>query len=287
MADRIGAIVITRNEAANIEACLESLQFCDRRMVVDSFSDDDTVERACRLADLVVRREFVNHAEQKNWASDQLDTEWILVLDADERISPELADELRRCVEFGTCDGWWIHRRNWFFGRFIKGAGWSRDRVLRLYRMGRGRYDERSVHEEVQMDADASVGTCENRMAHFTYTEWSSTFERFLSYSRGGASDRRRRGKRGSGGAVVFKPVGRFFRQYFVDRGWRDGLHGLVLCQWAAAGVFLRESRLLVEAASDEDVNRGPGANPRVECAKGELASGSGGNPQATAPAGE
>jgi glycosyltransferase involved in cell wall biosynthesis len=284
MAERIGAVVITRNEAENIETCLESVAFCDYRIVVDSFSDDDTVERACGLADLVVRRDFVDHAEQKNWAADQLDTEWVLMLDADERVTPELADEIRRCVDFGSRDGWWIRRRNWFFGRFIRGAGWDRDRVLRLYRRNRGRYDERAVHEEVVMQPGASVGVCENRLSHFTYVDWPSTFERFLNYSRGGASDRRRRGKRSSAQAVVARPAGRFFRQYFLDRGWRDGLHGLVLCQWAAAGVFLRETRLLVEVDGDEDVNRGPGRMPRVECAKGQLRSASGGDTEAAAP---
>lgn len=271
MAERIGAIVITWNEAENIERCLESLDFCDTKMVVDSFSTDDTVERASRLADVVVRRDFVNHAEQKNWAVEQLDTDWVVILDADERIPPELADEIRRCVDFGTHDGWWIRRRNWFFGRFILGAGWGRDRVLRLYRPGRGQYDAKAVHEEVRMDGDASAGVCENRLDHYSYVDWPSTFERFLNYSRGGAEDRRARGKGGSSGSVVFKPAARFLRQFFLAGGWRDGLHGMVLCQWAAAGVFLRETRLLVEEDRDEDVNRGPRTVPRVECAKGQL----------------
>ena len=287
MPERIGGIVITRNEATNIEACLESLGFCDTTLVVDSFSSDDTVERACRLADVVVRRDFVNHAEQKNWAADQLDTEWVLVLDADERIPPELADELRRCVDFGKHDGWWIRRRNWFFGRFIRGAGWDRDRVLRLYRRDRGRYDSVAVHEEVRMEDGATAGVCENRLDHFSYVDWTSTFERFLRYSRGGAEDRRARGQRGSSAAVVFKPFGRFLSQFFLSGGWRDGLHGMVLCQWAAAGVFLRESRLLVEEARDEDVNRGPLGNPRVECAKGHLRPGTSGDAGAGVPAEE
>jgi glycosyltransferase involved in cell wall biosynthesis len=287
MAERIGGIVITRNEEANIEECLRSLAFCDTTIVVDSFSTDDTVARACTLADVVVRRDFVNHAEQKNWAADQLDTEWVLVLDADERIGPELADEFRRCADFGEHDGWWVRRRNWFFGKFIRGAGWDRDRVLRLYRRDRGRYDERHVHEEVRMDEGATVGTCENQVAHFSYVDWASTFERFVAYTRGGAADRQRRGKRGSKFAVLLKPLGRFLRQYILDRGWRDGIHGLVLCQWAAAGVFLRETRLLVADVGDETVNRGPAADPRVECAKGRLRAGSANDPAPAAPAEE
>ena len=126
MAERIGAIVITRNEASNIEACLASLDFCDSRMVVDSFSSDDTVERACPLADLVVRRDFLNHAEQKNWAIDQLATEWVFILDADERVPAGLAAEIRRCVDGGRHDGWWIRRSNWFFGEWASEISTSR-----------------------------------------------------------------------------------------------------------------------------------------------------------------
>lgn len=269
VAERIGAVVITRNEADNIEECLDSLAFCDERVVVDSFSDDDTVERACTRAEHVYRRSFVHHAEQKNWAAGRLDTEWVFVLDADERVPPELARELRACVEAGTHDGWWIRRRNTFFGKFIRGAGWQRDRVLRLYRRDRGRYDDRYVHEEVRMDPGATIGTCEHRIVHYSYTDWPSTFERLLAYSRSGARERARRGHRGSVGAVLLKPPGRFFRQYVLSGGWRDGLHGLVLCQWSAIGIFLRETRLLTDDFGNEDVNRGPSGPPRVECVQG------------------
>ena len=271
MSGRIGAVVITHNEAQNIDDCLRSLEFCDERVVVDSFSSDDTVERACRRAEHVYRREFVHHADQKNWAADQLETEWVLVLDADERIPPELATEIRRCVDDGSHDGWWMLRRNFFFGRFIRGAGWQRDRVLRLYRRDRGRYDDLQVHEEVRLDAGATAGTCRERLLHFSYTDWDSTFARLLSYSAAGARERARRGRTGSVSAVLLKPPGRFLRQYVLMAGWRDGWHGLVLCQWAAIGVFLRELRLLTGDFGNEDVNRGPSGVPRVECVQGRF----------------
>lgn len=271
MAERIGAVLITRNESANVGPCLDSVAFCDERVVVDSFSSDDTVERACEKAEHVYRREFIHHANQKNWAVDQLDTEWVLVIDADERVPEELAREIRSCVESNAHAGWWLYRRNAFFGRFISGAGWGRDRVLRLYRRDRGRYDDRLVHEEVSLDAGSTAGKCENRLLHFSYTEWGSTFERLLSYSRSGAGERARRGQRGSVGAVLLKPPGRFFREYFLSAGWRDGLHGLVLCQWSAVGIFVREARLLLGEFGNENVNRGPKRDPRVECVQGRV----------------
>jgi glycosyltransferase involved in cell wall biosynthesis len=275
VSDRIGAVIITRNEAANIDACLASVEFCDERVVVDSYSTDDTVERACRRAEHVYRRGFVNHADQKNWAAGQLDCEWVLVVDADERVSEGLAREIRELVDWGHHDGWWIYRRNAFFGRFIRGAGWQRDRVLRLYRRDRGRYDDRAVHEEVRMDPGSSVGFCRNRLIHYSYTDWQSTFSRLLSYSRSGAAERSRRGKSGSKGAVLLKPPGRFLRQYVVSGGWRDGLHGLVLCQWSAIGIFLRELRLLIGDFGNENVNPGPFTPPSVECVQGRHPAGS------------
>jgi glycosyltransferase involved in cell wall biosynthesis len=287
VADRIAGIVIARNEASNIGACLASLDFCDVRLVVDSFSDDRTVELACETAELVVRRSFVNHAEQKNWAARQVDTDWVLFLDADERIPDALKAEIQECVRAGQADAWWLRRSNWFFGRFIRGAGWSRDRVLRLYRRQRGRYDEREVHEEVRMDPGCSVDTCRHRLLHYSYVDWDSTFGRFLGYSRGGARDRWSRGRRGSIAAVLTRPGMRFLRQYLTDGGWRDGLHGLVLCQWSAAGVFLRESRLLIGEPGDEVVNRGSVAEPRVEWAKGSPSTGPARGEGTAAPAGE
>ena len=281
MAERIGAVVITRNEEQNIADCLRSLAFCDERVVVDSFSSDRTVEIACTHAEHVYRRDFIHHAEQKNWAVDQLGSEWVLILDADERVDEDLARELRRHVDEGDRDGWWIYRRNYFFGRFIKGAGWNRDRVLRLYRRDRGRYDDRCVHEEVVLVDGAQAGRCEHRILHYSYTEWASSFQRLLDYSRAGARERARRGQRGSVAAVLFKPCGRFFRQYIIDAGFRDGLHGLVLCQWSALGVFLREARLLLGDTGEAEVSRGPIPEPRVECVQGRLPRGSrpGGSP--------
>ena len=269
MSEGIGAVVITRNESDNIEACLQSLQFCDERVVVDSFSTDDTVEKACRLAEHVYRREFIHHAEQKNWAVAQLKTPWALVLDADERVSPELAEELRERAASGEHDGWWIYRRNAFFGRYIRGAGWGRDRVLRLYRPNRGRYDDKVLHEEVSLDSGSSAGACEHRLTHLSYVDWESTFQRLLSYSRSGAEQRARNGHHGSVRAVLVKPAARFLRQYFLSAGWRDGLHGLVLCQWSAIGIFLRELRLLLGDYESRGADRGSIRAPSVECAQG------------------
>lgn len=269
MSAHLTGVVIAGNEAANIEDCLRSLSFCDERILVDSFSDDDTVERARPHAEHIYRRSFRSHADQKNWALDQVEGPWALLLDADERIPPELAAEIRELCAKGEHDAYWIHRRNRFFGRWIRGAGWQRDRVLRLLRRDAGRYPEQMVHEEILLQAGRSAGRCEHRMLHLSYQDWPSTFSRLLSYTTRGARDREMRGKKGRARRVVLSPSARFLRQYFLQAGWRDGFHGFVLCTWAAIGVFLRELKLAVGETGRGAPDPALGGPSRVECVEG------------------
>jgi glycosyltransferase involved in cell wall biosynthesis len=265
----IGALVITRNEAANIADCLKSLQFCDERVVVDSFSDDQTVALALPLADHVYRRAFVNHAEQKNWGLARLSTRWALIVDADERVSPALAQELVALAAADAADGFWIRRRNHFFGREIKGAGWGRDRVLRFFRRGYGWYPERELHEEIEMLEGLRISQCAQRLHHHSYEGWQSSFERLLSYSQRGAAERRRRGRASNGGRIFFSPLQRFLRQYVAQGGFRDGAHGVALCGLSAVGIFLREAKLATGDHEVPQVNAGRGGDSSVEVLKG------------------
>jgi glycosyltransferase involved in cell wall biosynthesis len=273
----IGALVITRNEARHIEECLQSLQFCDERVVVDSFSDDATVERALPLAEHVYRRSFVHHADQKNWGIERLSTPWILLVDADERVSPELAAELCELSERSEADGYWLYRSNRFFGRHIRHAGWERDRVLRFLRRGRGSYPERELHEEIEMSDGAEVGRCKARLLHDSYSDWSKALDRLLSYSSRGAAERVRRGRRGSYFRAISAAPARFLRQYGLQGGWRDGRHGLALCAFSALGVFLREAKLLQGDTRVGMLSPGQDGSPRVEVIKGRRLADSGG----------
>lgn len=262
MSSAIGALVITRDEEQALEDCLKSLTFCDEIVVVDSFSTDATVEIARRFADLVVQRDFVDFGNQKDFGLSLLGTEWALVVDADERVSAALADEIRTRVDAGMHDGYWLYRRNRFFGREIRGAGWQRDRVLRLFRRHGAHHPDRLVHEEVALAPGARIAACTERLDHFSYDDWPSTFGRLLSYTSRGAAERHRRGHRGSGWRMGTKPLGRFLRQYVAQGGWKDGLHGYVLCVWSAIGVFVREAKL---AAEETGIPSAPSGPVRVE----------------------
>jgi glycosyltransferase involved in cell wall biosynthesis len=265
----IGAIVITRNEESQIVDCLRSVAFCDERIVVDSFSTDDTVRRASDHAEHVYRRTFIHHADQKNWAMEQLRCSWALILDADERVSPALAEELIRRAEGGDADAYWLERRNDFFGRPMHSAGWGRDRVIRFLRRDAGRYRSQYLHEEIQLEPGRRVGFCRNPLLHYSYRDWDSTFERFLRYSSRGALDRQRRGLRGHPWRVAGKPLGRFLRQYLLQGAWREGIHGYVLCAWSAAGVFVREAKLVLGEIEAPVLGGGHRGAIRVETVRG------------------
>lgn len=263
----IGVIVITRNEALNIEACMQGLAFCAQRVIVDSFSEDETVELARPFADKIYRRTFTSWGEQKNWALEQLDTEWALIIDADERVGDALSREIQAAVTSGANDAYWIRRSNYFFGRKIRGAGWNRDRVLRLLRLDAGRYDERRVHEEIRLRPGRHAGELEHRLDHFSYEDWPSTFARMSAYSSLGAADALAVRQRATIWRLVLAPSVRFWKQYLLQGGCRDGVHGLVLCGLSASQLFLKLAKMRLgelpvagkdEGAGEVEIVQGP-----------------------------
>ena len=266
MSTGIGALVITRDEEADIADCLRSLDFCDERVVVDSFSTDRTVEIACRHAEHVYRRTFRDFADQKDWGLARLRTPWALIVDADERVGPELAAEIQARVAADTHDGFWLYRRNRFFGREIRGAGWQRDRVLRLFRRERAHHPGRLVHEEAELAPGSRVTALRARLDHYSYSDWPTTFGRLLSYTSRGAAQRAAQGRRGSARRAAWRPFSRFLKQYVLQGGFRDGVHGYVLCTWSAIGVFVREAKLLDGEIS---VGTAPPEDERVEVVRG------------------
>jgi len=162
-------LVPTYNEEANIAACLESVRFADEILVVDSFSTDRTLEEARPLATRVLQHEYVNSAAQKNWSLPQSAHRWILVVDADEQVSPELASEIQGVLAAGPAhDGYVVRRLNHFHGKPIRHGGWGRDRVLRFFNRDRGRYQEKDVHAEVEVQG--SVAELKHPLLHDTFT---------------------------------------------------------------------------------------------------------------------
>jgi glycosyltransferase involved in cell wall biosynthesis len=242
--ETLTVLVPTYNEEPNIRDCLQSVRWADEVVVVDSFSTDRTREIAGEIADRVVEHEYVNSATQKNWAIPQLTHSWVLIVDADERVTPQLRDEILGILEDDCgCDGFRIGRLNHFLGRRVRFCGWQNDAVLRLFRRDQGRYQDREVHADVIIES-GRVGRLKARLLHYTFESFDQYMRKFDRYTTWAAGDRAKRTKRVRWHHLALRPAWRFFRQYILQLGILDGLTGLVICKMAAHSVFMKYAKL-------------------------------------------
>lgn len=224
--------------------CLDSVGWADKIFcVVDARASEEAVVLARRYTDHVAVHPYENAAAQRNWALPQVDTEWTLVLDADEWVSDALAARVQAVIrEADGADGYQILRHSYFLGKLIRHCGWHRDYNLRLFRTRKGRYLDRRVHSKVVVDGD--VETINDVMYHDTYRtfeEYFTTMQRFTSW---GAQDAFDQGKRARLHDLLLRPVQRFLKMYAWRQGFRDGYHGAVLCGLSAFAVFTKYAKL-------------------------------------------
>jgi glycosyltransferase involved in cell wall biosynthesis len=230
----VTAVVLTRDEAAHLEDCLASLAWTDAVLVLDSGSRDGTPELAARRGARVETRPFDNFSRQRNAALERVATPWALFVDADERVSPELAAEVRATLARPEAAGYWIPRRNLFWGHAMRGGGWWPDRQLRLLAVAAARYDpERAVHEVAEVAGPtAALGHC---LTHLNYDSPAEFWAKQAAYARLEAERRRAGGFRTRRRQWLTLPLRAFHHRYVALRGWRDGLTGLIACLGMAA----------------------------------------------------
>lgn len=239
---KLSAIVTCFNEEANIGDCLESLRFADEIVVVDSFSTDRTMEIARRFTDRILQHEFWSHGAQNNWAIPQAKHDWVLIVDADERVTPALAEEIKALLREPKFDGYWFNRRNYFLGREIRHGMWSKDHVLRLFRRPKGRYQEKRVHSQVVLNGEA--GQCREMLTHHSYRSLDDYMRKIHRFSQGGALSMHERGKRSGIWSMASHSVGRFLKSYFLKRGFLDGTEGFIIAFMEADHGFLKYAKL-------------------------------------------
>lgn len=246
MADRekITVIIPTRNEERNLPACLDSVAWADEVFVVDSFSTDATPRIAAERGVRFVQHEYVNSATQKNWAIPQATHPWVLIVDADERVTPELRGEILTILASPhPRDGYDIGRANHFLGRPVRFSGWQNDSCLRLFRRDKGRYQDRHVHADVEIQG-GRVGRLHNKLLHYTFTSYDQYMRKFDQYTSWAARDRATRTPVVRWYHLTLRPAGRFFKQYFLKLGILDGKAGLIISTMAAFSVFLKYAKL-------------------------------------------
>lgn len=231
------AVVLTRNEADHITACVDSLRgWTDMVVVWDSGSDDATAALAYLAGAVVIQRPFDNYAAQRQAALDSLSAEWVLFIDADERVPAPLRDEILRAVAGQgegvqgepAIDGFWIARRNFIVGRQMRGGGFWPDHQLRLLRRSAARYvAEREVHEVVEVDGHEAQ--LREPLIHYNYRSWRQFFAKQRAYAALEARILKQRGIRARPHNFVLQPLREFRRRFFTLKGTRDGLAGLRL----------------------------------------------------------
>lgn len=224
------AIILTYNEAGHITACIESVAFADAVLVMDSGSTDDTVALAQAAGAEVLTRPFDDYAGQRNAALAAVDgrADWVLFVDADERVTPALADEVRGVLDRNEYAGWQIPRHNYLFGRLTLGAGWYPDYQTRLLRVGFAHYDPtRKVHEVVVLEGE--LGTLTEPMVHYNYHSVAQFHVKQRRYSAYDAQIMYEQGIRPKPQNYLLQPLRHFRWRFLTLKGYRDGLHGLHL----------------------------------------------------------
>jgi glycosyltransferase involved in cell wall biosynthesis len=235
---KLSAIVITRNEAANIAECLDTLAFCDERIVVDSGSDDATVELARGKGAHVAHHAWRGFGAQKNFALSLAKGDWVLSIDADERVTPALAAAIDHAVTTGEADGYEMPRSSSFCGRVMRHSGWHPDYVLRLFRRDKGYFSDDLVHERVI--CAGRVARLSEPLVHHPVLRLEDAVSRMDRYSTAGAEMLVASGRRVYFITGIARGLWAFLRAYVLRAGFLDGAEGFLLAVANAEGTYYR-----------------------------------------------
>jgi glycosyltransferase involved in cell wall biosynthesis len=249
---RLSATIITKNEAANIRECLESISFADEIIVLDSGSDDGTTVIAREMTDKVfVSENWPGFGAQKNRALEYATGDWVLSIDADERVSTGLRAQIEAAIADPAHDGYRIPRLSSYCGRFMRHGGWWPDPVLRLFRRGKGRFDDRRIHESVIVDG--RVGDLDEPLIHHSFESLDDVVATMNRYSTDSARMLYDAGKRANEFTAIIHGVSMFVRTYFLKAGFLDGREGFSLAVANAEGSFYRYLKLAYLARESDD----------------------------------
>ncbi len=242
---RLSVIVITKDEAGSIRPCLESVSWADEIVVVDSGSSDDTAAICREYTDKVTVTDWPGFGPQKNRALDAARGEWVLSLDADERVSPELRAEIEAAMaDPGTAAAFRMPRSSSYCGRFMRHGGWWPDYVTRLFRRGRARFSDDLVHERLVVDGE--VGSLSSPLLHETFRDPEEVLQKVNAYSSAGARMMAQRGRKATLAGAVARGLWSFLRSYVLRAGFLDGREGFMLAVSNAEGTYYRYLKLML-----------------------------------------
>lgn len=247
---QISSIVITFNEEDNIKDCLESIKWSDEIIVIDSGSTDKTVEIAKSYTGKVFTQKL-SYAAKRNYGIDNASGDWILWIDADERVTEELKSEIQSVIEnsqhtqgtLHAASAFLINRKSYFINKFIKHCGWYPDYTLRLFKKSTGiKFDEKKVHEKAVYKGEKVK--LKSELLHYTDRTFEHYLKKMNTYTTFSAQEMFENGKKASILDIVFRPAFTFFKMYFLQLGILDGYMGLILCVLSGVHTFFKYSKL-------------------------------------------
>ena len=240
----ISAVIITYNEEKRLEPALKSLEgVASEIIVVDAYSQDKTLKIAKKYTDKVFRRKWTNFADQKNFANNKASLPWILSLDADERLSSQLRQEILALKEEEPqVAGFSMPRQVFYLGKWIRHSGWYPDRKIRLFRKEKAHWEGEYIHEDLKIEG--KVAKLKGAIHHFTYRNIQDHLDRINTFSELGAKKLYARGKKCRWYHLLFLPFFRFAKSYFLKAGFLDGFAGLIISVLNGYSIFIRYAKL-------------------------------------------
>lgn len=239
---KLSVFIITKNEADNLAECIETVKWTDEIVVVDDFSSDNTVEIAKKYTDKVIKRKLYGFGQQKQFALEQTTGEWVFSLDADERVSPKLAEQIKKIVADGSnINGYYINRKVYYLGKSLHFGGVGSNWVVRLFKRDKGKFSSSLVHEHVAILG--KTGKLRGRLLHYTYKSLGEHLQKIKLYTGLIAQQKYKKGKRFSFLHYLLLPL-EFIKRYFLLLGILDGMRGFVYSAMASYYVFLKYYRL-------------------------------------------
>ncbi len=243
---KLSIIIITKNEAANIRGCIESVAWADEIIVVDSGSSDSTVEICRDLGVTVFEQDWPGFGIQKNRALSSATGEWVFSIDADERVTPELraAIEAVLVMPENECTAYQVSRISSYCGRFMRHSGWYPDHIVRFFRRDKAKFTEDLVHE--RLITNGKVGRLDGELLHYAFDDLEEVLRKVNQYSTAGAAMMQQKGRQASLSGAVLRGLWSFVRSYILRGGFLDGREGFMLAVSNAEGTYYRYVKLML-----------------------------------------
>lgn len=260
---KISASIIVFNEEENIANLCETVSFCDEIVIVDSFSKDKTVEIAGRYTDKIYQREFLGYKDKHEYADSQTTSDWILWIDADEIITPELRssiESLKLQNEADLPDGFRIARKTWYLGRWIKFSGWYPDYQMRLYRKSASYWDGIAPHETARVKG--RIEKLDGEFLHYTKNNLSEHHRVIDNYTTLAAQYKVKQGEKVGGFGIFFNAIAAFIRTFILKQGFRDGVQGLIIAMFTAYSVFLKYAKVWEKNNAEDKIDHADSQSP-------------------------